>query len=133
MKLFEWNPKFDVGVDSVNKEHQHLIELINNLSDAMKKGQSKEVIGEILDNLIDYGTKHFNNEERLFAQTNYPDAAEHIKEHEHFKERASELVAQYKSGSYSLSIDTLRFLKEWITTHILETDMKYKHYFDTHL
>lgn len=133
MKLFEWNPKFDVGIDSVNREHQHLIDLINDLSDAMKKGQSKEVIGEILDNLITYGTKHFDNEEKLFAKTHYPDAAEHIKEHELFKEKANELVTQYKNGSYSLSIDTLRFLKEWITKHILETDMKYKQYFAANL
>ncbi|MCW5210007.1 hemerythrin family protein, partial [Desulfobulbus sp. US1] len=56
-----------------------LFEIVNELTDAMKAGHGKDVLGNILDRLISYTASHFQLEENYFQQVKYPDAAAHKK------------------------------------------------------
>jgi len=126
MPLMEWNQKMAVGVALLDADHQKLVQLINDLYDAMKDGHSKEVLGSILDRLVDYTKFHFAHEERFFAQTEYPGAVAHKKEHDALAKQVLEVQTKYKGGAYgTLSLDVMNFLKEWLVNHIQGSDKKY--------
>lgn len=52
----------------------------------------------------------------------YPGYAAHKKEHDDLVKTAVDLQAKFKSGETRLSVDVLRFLRNWLTTHIQGTD-----------
>lgn len=126
MKLFEWDEKFSVGMEEIDDQHKKLIDMINDLSDAMSAGKSKEVMGDILKGLVQYGVIHFDTEEKLFKRYNYENSAEHIKQHEGFKKEATKLLEEYEAGSFKVSLETLMFLKDWVINHIKKQDLQYK-------
>lgn len=131
MDMFVWSERFDVGVDLINDQHKKLIELINSLSDKMLQGKSSEILGEVLKEIVNYGIYHFDSEEELLLKYGYEETEAHMKDHASFKKNITSLVEEYDAGSYRVSIDTLQFLKDWITIHILKTDMKYKDFLST--
>jgi hemerythrin-like metal-binding protein len=129
MNLFEWTPAIAVGITTIDDQHKKLISLINDVSDAMKARKATEVIGNILLELSDYTIYHFGNEEKAFEKYNYPDKAAHMAAHKIYVDKINELVERNKKGELGLSISVLDFLMEWITNHIMKTDMQYVPFF----
>jgi len=65
MALISWNDNLSVHVGEIDRQHQQLIKMINDLDDAMKQGKGKEVLGKIVKGLSDYTAYHFSTEERF--------------------------------------------------------------------
>ena len=125
MPLMTWTEDMSVNVPSIDVQHKKLVEMINELSEAMKVGKGKEALSSILDGLIAYTASHFKYEEDFFDKTHYPDAFNHKKEHTDLVKQVLDLQAKYKSGSVALSIDVVNFLTGWLKNHIMGTDKKY--------
>ncbi len=107
--------------------------MINELHDGMLAGHSNDVLGDVLHRLVNYTIVHFQNEERLFAQTSYPGAVAHKLEHDKLKQQVAAVVQDFRAGSNSvLSMDTLKFLRDWLKHHILESDKAYGPYLNRH-
>jgi hemerythrin len=123
--LFIWNPTYETGIKSIDTQHKKLVDILNELYDTMGKGHAKEVLGRILDELIQYTVVHFATEERLFKLHGYPDYAAHKKEHDDLTAQVKKLQADFKSGKITLSMQVATFLKDWLKVHILQTDKKY--------
>jgi len=131
MVFMEWQDSFSVGVAALDEDHKKLIATINELYDSLRRGQSKEVMDKILKKMTSYCEEHFTNEERLFAQTNYPAAADHIKEHENLARQLLEIEAKYEANTGSIvSIELMNFLRIWLVDHFLGTDKKYTEHFN---
>ena len=45
MALIQWNDSLKVGVAEIDKQHQKLVDMINDLHDAMRQGQGNAVPG----------------------------------------------------------------------------------------
>ena len=113
-----------VGVKASDDDHKKLIDIVNRLYDGMKSGLGKDVVGKVLDDLISYTKFHFAREEEFFVRTGYP-AVEHKEQHKLLVRQAEDLQSRYKSGENSVSLETLDFLKDWLTIHIQGSDKKY--------
>jgi len=98
--------------------------LLNRLYDGMRSGQGKDVVGKVLDDLINYTKFHFAREEELFTRTGYP-AVEHKEQHRLLVKQVDDLRSRFKSGEISISIETLDFLKDWLAIHIQGSDKNY--------
>jgi hemerythrin len=126
MAFFEWNESLNVGVDSINEQHKKLVAMVNDLHDAMQKGQAASVLGKTLDGLVNYTKTHFAYEEKLFADTGYADAAAHKLEHDKLTATVVSVQQKYNGGAGdSLSGSVMDFLKSWLVEHIQGTDRKY--------
>jgi len=130
MALFLWNDEFSVKVGTFDGHHKRLIDLINQLHDAMSSGKGREVIGKIVNSLIEYTKYHFGEEERLMTKYVYDGLPVHKIEHQKFVDKVSDLKAKLDKGDMSVTMETMRFLKEWLSKHILETDKKYSGFFN---
>lgn len=123
MPLMEWNAKLGVGVRAIDDDHQKLVGMVNDLYDAMRTAQGKEVLGKVLDGLISYTKTHFAREEQLMAIHKYPQADAHHKEHVALATKVLEVQAKFKSGNTAiLSMEVLNFLREWLIKHIQASD-----------
>jgi hemerythrin len=126
--MFEWKASYSVQVSSIDGQHQNLFRLAAKLHSAMATGQSKAILAEILDELMRYTQVHFQQEERMMQQANYPDFVAHKAQHEALLGRVDELQKEYRSGRLTMSIDLLHFLQNWLEKHIMQTDQQYVPY-----
>ena len=91
----------------------------------MNAGSAKEAVGNALGKLIDYTGTHFEHEEKLFAQHNYPEQKGHKEIHKKLVAQVVEFQNQFKSGEKDVSLELMEFLKDWLLDHIKKTDKKY--------
>lgn len=129
MPLMTWQDNFSVGVPSIDAQHKRLIELINELHQAMLDGAVPEKIKEILNGLIEYTQLHFSHEEKLFAEHEYPDAVAHKEIHDALVGKVMELKTKVDAGEQIRGMEVMEFLKSWLTGHILGEDKKYSAHF----
>ena len=125
MSLFEWSNDYSVGVPSIDTEHRRLVDLLNELHDCMTAGKAAEQLASILEGLVAYTTDHFRHEEELFAQHGFPDAQSHTEEHRRLVEQVLTLQGKLARHEATLTIELLRFLKNWLIKHILGADKAY--------
>jgi hemerythrin-like metal-binding protein len=125
MGFIKWNSRYAVHIEEVDRQHQKLIELINTLYDAMSVGRGKDVLGQVLSELAEYTTYHFDTEDRLFREYGYPDREHHGKEHDDLTAKTKTLKQAFDTGNKKLAIDVMLFLSNWLNDHILEEDKKY--------
>ncbi len=123
MPLMQWSDKLSVGVDGIDSDHKRLVEMVNELNDAVAAARGKEVLGKILDGLVDYTAKHFGREEAAMDKSSYPSALAHKKEHADLVKQVLEHQKQYRAGNTAvLSLQLLVFLKNWLLKHIQGSD-----------
>lgn len=130
MALIQWNDSFSVKVAEIDQQHQKLVYMINELNDAMKQRKGKDVLGKIINGLVNYAATHFNTEEKYFDRFGYPETDSHKKEHVAFVKRVSEFKDGFEKGKLGLSIEVMNFLSEWLKNHIKVNDMKYSQFFN---
>ncbi len=125
MPLFKWKDEFSVKVKRFDDQHKNLIAVINDLHDAMRAGKSSEVLGKIFNNLIEYTSTHFGEEEEYMQKFGYSKFNEHKKEHDELIKQVTELKKKFDNKQMFLSIELMNFLKEWLMHHIMKTDRDY--------
>jgi hemerythrin len=128
MPIINWNDKMSVNIGEIDKQHQCLIELVNNLHDSMKAGKGNAVMGPILTDLLNYTQFHFATEEKYFQQYSYPEYLLHKMQHDELTKKTKELNASFQAGKMTISIEVMNFLKDWLSNHILGSDKKYSPY-----
>jgi len=126
--LITWSEDFSVNDPEIDQQHQKLVRMINALHEAMLVGKGKSVMGKLLDELIEYTAQHFKYEEERMEAGHYPDLAEHRKKHADLVSKALEIQKKVKSGKHMVEMETMRFLKAWLTEHIQRSDKKYAPY-----
>jgi hemerythrin len=125
MALITWGPALAVGVKEIDDQHKKLIDLVNQLNDAMHAGQGKDKLGPVLAELVRYTVYHFGTEERLMAQHSYEFSAGHKAEHKKLVEDVGTFKAKFDAGNAMISTEIMNFLRDWLSKHIMQTDKKF--------
>jgi len=130
MALFTWSDKYSVGVKDMDNQHKVLVDILNELYEAMQTNQSKEILGKTITKLVSYTKTHFANEERYMEKYNYPGLTEQKKSHIAFVDKITVFKNDYDAGKIAMSVSLTSFLKDWLLTHISGTDKKYGEFFN---
>ncbi len=125
MSLITWSPQLSVGINSIDEQHQKLINMINALNDALNSGESREVMVKIFDGLVVYCDKHFTFEEDLFGTHGYAGGAAHKAEHDKLRQQVMDLKHKMDGGNFMIGLELMGFLKDWLTNHIMKSDKAY--------
>jgi len=123
-----WSEKLSVGMNDIDAQHKHFIDIINKTNDAVDTGAPRGAQKKVLDDLIGYGRYHFETEEMYFVKFKYPHAREHMAEHAKLLEKVILFYNRFESGE-NVASELLSFLKSWLTDHLQKHDMKYSEYF----
>ncbi|QIK36853.1 hemerythrin family protein [Caldichromatium japonicum] len=96
---------------------------INQLAAAQLIG-NRSIIGEVLDELLDYAQGHFQHEEEFMRRTGFVAYERHYGIHQRFEGWLSQVHWQYLKGlRQDLSEELLKYLNGWLITHILDEDL----------
>ena len=123
--LISWTDELSVGIGIIDNQHKGLVDLINELNAAMRQRRSDAVLVGVLERLKQYTVKHFATEEEFFDKFGYPDAPAHKKAHRDLVEKVLAFEAELKSGRAKVTMEIMRFLKDWLVGHIMGTDKRY--------
>ena len=127
LELVKWNESFELGLKEIDDQHHSLIDLINQIGQAIADHAELAVITELTGALEKYTVEHFTAEEDFMRAGNFPNLAEHKQEHDEFVARIAKEKAQaIESGGFSL--DLMRFLRDWLINHIFRSDRKYANF-----
>lgn len=125
-RSFQWSTAFDVGVDSMNLEHQGLFERMQKVSDLCEMSTSKENILSAYDSLISYTEKHFAHEEDLMVSLNYKGLEAHRRLHKELLDKLHKYRKELVNSVYAaLPSSVFDFFENWLLTHILIVDKQY--------
>ena len=122
MTLVSWDPGFEMGMKSLDDQHRLLFDATNNLYDAMQASRGIEEVERLLAVMFDYTVFHFGEEEELMGLHGYPGLEKHKRLHLEWIEKCVQLTEKQAEGSFLVSIELLRFLTNWLTTHIKGED-----------
>lgn len=125
MPLITWSDALSVNVREFDEQHKKLIAIVNELHSAMGSGKGKDVMGGILDRLLDYTKSHFSNEEYQMQRHGYAGYVAHKARHDALTRQVAEFAVKFKEGKAVVTVEVMNFLKDWLATHIQETDRQY--------
>ncbi len=117
----KWLDEYNIGIEEIDNQHKDLLKNLTQLKQSFSK---EEDAVKTLKFLVDYTDSHFLKEEEFMQQISYPDYADHKKIHEKLTSKVLELVAGSKQGKGLDVAYLLRFLTEWLITHILDEDSR---------
>ena len=123
--LFPWKEAYSVRIPRIDTQHKGLIALINDLHTAMLEGRAKAALSRIVDELVEYTVQHFAFEESMLLQHGYSALAEHQLLHKKLCSQVFDLRDKFRAGKITVTIETMEFLKNWLSGHILSADMAY--------
>jgi len=123
--LFPWSETYTVNIGIIDMQHKNLVNIINELHQAMLAGKAKQDLGTILSNLVKYTRVHFNTEETIMESHHYPDYPNHKSQHEQLTKAVMEFQSKFQKNEVGLTIEVMDFLKGWLGKHILGADKNY--------
>lgn len=124
-KLMTWTDNLSVGIQEIDEQHKELLDLINELHEAIVHHQGVAATSLIMDKLYEYTKIHFAVEESLLRILDFPGYDEHKKHHDLLLNQVRDLRVKMETADHSISFELLHFLKKWLTIHIIEEDTLY--------
>lgn len=124
--LFRLREGYEIGIESIDKEHKEMIDAFEELYNRMHKGQGHNYYNELLEFLDKYIDSHFQNEENLQEEIGYPDLEEHKKLHDSFKNTIKSIEEKHSDKEVTNRdlVEINLTIKEWLVNHILVEDKK---------
>jgi hemerythrin-like metal-binding protein len=128
--FIEWKDSDATGIEEIDKQHKKLFKLTNQLHiSSLSVETQREAFTSALHESVDYVQQHFKYEEEFLSRIGYPNLAAHQKMHKAFVQQVITTAQEYKSGQQERSsivvFDFVRFLRDWILSHILVNDMEW--------
>ena len=134
MTLVQWNDTYSINVAEVDRQHQQLFDLINELHEAMTEGRVRhtmatvvhelDTMATVLKELMDYTSYHFSTEEGYMVEHAYPERDVHKAAHAVFIERVQAFQQDFDGGQALYSVEIVEFIRDWWRSHILVVDKK---------
>lgn len=120
-----WKESFCSGNQLIDTQHRYLFTVSNNLLDAVLSGRSSTEISDIITQLLDDVSQHFQYEQIILESANFQGLDRHIAEHAELLKKGLELSEQFKASTLSVG-DVFQFLvSDVVLEHMLGADREY--------
>ena len=124
MKYLRWREEFSIGVDSVDFEHQNLMDMINliyaELDDRCDTEQIKQTLGEVHAEI----SAHFALEERIMRQAGYEEFDAHKDDHENLLDQIRAMMDAIEfDPEHALDVLSEQ-LADWFSRHFVTFDAR---------
>jgi hemerythrin len=121
MDYLSWNSTLETGISFIDKQHQRIIADINDLYAVSQQTDEREVLAEVINEMVDYMVKHFAFEEELLEAVGYEFIKAHERMHFLFLKHLDDYHNRFKAGENVLP-EILHLLKTWWENHITNDD-----------
>lgn len=124
----QWKDEYSVGITFIDDDHKKLINLLNQFTAAYDHDMSETFEKEALEELINYTKYHFEREEEMMSENDYPDFIAHKAKHQEMIEQVSSFVELYNKKGHAALKEISEYLTVWLISHINGTDKEYSQY-----
>ncbi len=128
---FEWKDEFSINIKEIDEQHKKMFAIGKRLADIILSNSSFDdnEINTIFKELKAYTKYHFSYEEHHMLESGYPFYETHRNQHEALIKRIQDIESK-NSGNFGTEtlMVLIDFVFEWITSHILKSDFKYRDY-----
>ncbi|WP_243545509.1 bacteriohemerythrin [Pseudodesulfovibrio tunisiensis] len=120
MTLISWSDDLSIGVDTIDAQHQKLIDMVNDAYDAVFSGGDPDAAFDLIERMKAYALEHFAAEERMMEECGYPETGEHKQRHLQFLQE----VFLFNRDKYKRDqlLEIFTFLSSWFKEHIRRED-----------
>lgn len=130
--MVKWTPEYSVHVKEIDEQHNVIVAVTNELSELVKKGSPRSLVGTVIRKLLSFAQYHFATEEKYFALFEYEFTREHVDEHNTMLNRLDQFEREHFEMGKDVTADLVNFTMLWLTDHILRHDKKYVDCFQKH-
>ncbi len=124
MTYIKWSSELETGLSFIDKQHQRIVADINDLYEVSHKTDQREMLADVINEMVDYMVKHFTFEEELLGKSGYPFVKAHERLHLLFLKHLDEYHNRFRAGENVLP-EILAMLKTWWEHHIPNDDADY--------
>lgn len=130
-EMINWSSAFSVGVKIIDEQHKGLIDLINDLFNHVTGDEAaeREYFKKVIRKTVQYVKVHFATEEKIMLQVQFAGYHEHKRAHDAFILNVVDSIREFEAGKKFVLSLFIKFLKDWILTHIAIMDKQYFTYF----
>lgn len=123
---YQWSKNIETGNAMIDAQHKQWLEALNHLLNACAQGKGRDSIRETLLFLQNYTDRHFQDEESLQLQHQFPEYSVHKQYHETFKKVVADIMKEYdQSGPTVALVGKINTnLGGWFINHIQKEDIK---------
>ncbi len=132
MAKLVWTNQLNIGIEVIDQQHRRIVEYINQLEDARSAVVSRQELGRLIHDLVDYTVSHFGFEESLQEEAGYPFLKAHKRVHELFTRRVSDFQDRFDKGEEIVE-ELNGLLVSWLYSHIKGDDGDYAESVKRHL
>jgi hemerythrin len=111
-------------VAQIDHEHKGLFSLAETLRQAHQAGKDREILGRLLNDLVDYTSYHFSHEEELMRRIGYPYHEDHGRQHEELRIKLQKIRMRWISGESGMTNEMMEFLVDWLRCHTTTSDRR---------
>jgi hemerythrin len=126
MESFHWDQHFVTGLDKVDEQHHHLVDVINRFGELLTRPEDVafEDIEKVFEELAAYAQYHFREEESLMNETGVDPRHQvhHRQEHVNFLQEVTQMHSTFAPENPDRAKPLLKFLIYWLAYHILGSD-----------
>jgi hemerythrin len=122
----KWKDEYSVGIEEIDDQHRKLLEMFAVVERSIVLAGSWSDIHYGLVKLKELSKSHFMLEQALMRMFNYTGLKHHKATHQYFFDKLEEM--EHRSLGASTKQETIKFLGDWFTTHICQTDREYADY-----
>lgn len=130
--MFKWKNTYSCNITEIDRQHNKLFEIGSRIYDTASLQDNYDHYDEImliLKELTDYTVYHFRYEEELMVKYGYANYEEHKIEHDFFEKKILRIARKDLEGNQNETLmEIVKFVADWISGHILKSDMGYKDY-----
>lgn len=130
--FIKWEKKFELGIPVIDSQHRQLVNLCNDLYQAVIRNKYRattpgwhEALSDALRETVNYINTHFSDEEKLLTAVNYDKLDQQKSQHKSFTNKISETLKTFNQATFQDAMDFVRFLYDWILQHIAISDKQY--------
>jgi len=126
-KKIAWSDTYKLGIKGIDRQHQKLFDLVNELYDLEENENIKEDIRKILYAFHDYTVVHFKDEENFMKVIKFPDIENHKLIHKNIVDSLYKIINT--PASLNIIKSKMRVVaKRVLIDHIVNEDTKIKTY-----
>jgi len=126
MSNINWTDDLNIGIESIDEQHRHIVSLFNGLNEAHQHGEI-DVANKLLSELVGFKVFHCAHEEDLLKQSGFPLYKMHKLSHELIINQCLVLHQRAENGEYVVK-EAVPFLKATLVSHIKGEDADYAIY-----
>ena len=120
-----WTEALSTGNRAIDVQHKYLIDIINDLAEAIENNRGGVALKKIIHLLQYYTEWHFCREEECMERLNCPTACANKEAHAKFLQVVVDFKKEFQEtgGSNELALKMYKVLTGWLVTHIQGIDV----------